>query len=223
MVERPPAPTLSDEWPLFESTLTVEASRGMVVSGHPLASEVGSRILAKGGNAVDAAVAVGFALAVVMPAAGNIGGGGFLVHRDSSGEVRSLDYRETAPAAASHDMYLDSKGNVTEHSRTGHLAAGVPGSVAGLWEMHRELGIMEWSDLVAPAIELAGGHEIDESRSRSLAGDAERLNRFPASAVQFLADGEALPVGHTWRQPDLAATLERLVFTWFIQALKLSL
>ena len=103
----------------------------MVVSGHPLASRAGAEILERGGNAIDAAVTVGFALAVVLPAAGNIGGGGFLVHRDAVGEVRALDYRESAPAGATHDMYLDEEGEPTQSSRIGHLAAGIPGSVVG--------------------------------------------------------------------------------------------
>src|SRR5688572_22288033 len=112
----------------------------MVVSGSPIASEVGAEILRRGGNAVDAAVAVGFALAVVHPEAGNIGGGGFMVIRTADGEVRTLDYRETAPGRATRDMYLDPSGRPTELSVTGHLAAGVPGSVAGLTEAHRRLG-----------------------------------------------------------------------------------
>ncbi len=179
----------------------------MVVSGHGLASDVGAAVLADGGNAIDAAVAVGFALAVVLPAAGNIGGGGFLVYRSSEGDVRALDFREKAPGAATRDMFLDDTGEVTEAVVIGHLAAGVPGSVAGLWAMHRELGTLPWADLVAPAIELAHGHEIDEARSGSLASAAPRLRRFTASAAQFLVDGEAPAPGSVLAQPDLAATL----------------
>ena len=103
----------------------------MVVSVHPLATDAGVEVLRDGGNAIDAAVAVGFALAAVHPAAGNIGGGGFLVYRSADGEARSLDYREMAPGAATHDMFLDGEGNLTDRSIVGHLAAGVPGSVAG--------------------------------------------------------------------------------------------
>ncbi len=179
----------------------------MVSSGHGLASDAGARVLEQGGNAVDAAVAVGFALAAVLPAAGNIGGGGFLVYRSNDGEVRSLDYREKAPGAATRDMFLDDQGQVTESAVIGHLAAGVPGSVAGLWEMHQEYGSLPWADLMAPAIELARGHEVDEVRSRSLASAAQRLNRFPASAEQFLNGGEAPAPGTLLQQPDLAATL----------------
>ena len=179
----------------------------MVVSGHGLASDAGAAILERGGNAIDAAVAVGFALAAVLPAAGNIGGGGFLVYRSNDGEVRALDYREKAPAAATRDMFVDADGKVAESAVIGHLAAGVPGSVAGLWEMHREYGTLPWGDLVAPAIELARGHEVDDVRSRSLESAAPRLNRFPASAMQFLVDGEAPAPGAMLAQPDLAATL----------------
>ncbi len=194
-------------WSLEGKALAAEGEHGMVVSGHGLASEAGARVLERGGNAIDAAVAVGFALAAVLPAAGNIGGGGFLVHRSNDGEIRALDYREKAPGAATRDMFLDDNGKVTESAVIGHLAAGVPGSVAGLWEMHRGYGSMAWVDLVAPAIEFARGHEVDEVRSRSLGSAAERLNRFPASAEQFLNAGEAPAPGTLLEQPDLAATL----------------
>src|SRR6266481_9483637 len=107
------------------------APHAMVVTAHPLATQAGVDILKQGGNAIDAAVAVGFALAVVLPDAGNIGGGGFIVHRSAAGDVQAIDYREMAPGGASHDMYLDSAGNVSDKSLTGHLASGVPGSVAG--------------------------------------------------------------------------------------------
>jgi gamma-glutamyltranspeptidase/glutathione hydrolase len=183
----------------------------MVVSGSPLASQVGVEILKRGGNAVDAAVAVGFALAVVHPEAGNLGGGGFLVLRLADGTVRTLDYRETAPARASRDMYLDAQGRPTDRSLTGHLAAGVPGSVAGLAEAHRRYGTLPWADVVAPAIRLArDGFVVDEFRSRSLAASADRLARFPASRAQFLPGGTAPAAGTTFRQPDLAATLQLL-------------
>ncbi len=201
------APDTAASWPLYGSAPAARGEDGMVVSGHGLASEVGARVLEQGGNAVDSAVAVGFALAAVLPAAGNIGGGGFLVYRSKDGEVRALDYREKAPGAATRDMFLDEDGKVTENAVIGHLAAGVPGSVAGLWEMHREYGSLPWADLVAPAVLLARGHEVDEVRSRSLASAAPRLNRFPASAEQFLVDGEAPAPGTLLEQPDLAATL----------------
>jgi gamma-glutamyltranspeptidase/glutathione hydrolase len=179
----------------------------MVTTGHPLATEVGRRILQQGGTAIDAAVAVGFALTAVLPEAGNIGGGGFIVYRDATGAVSALDYRETAPAAAMRDMYLDAAGNPSDRSITGHLSAGVPGSVAGLYEAWKRYGKLSWASLVAPAIELAQGHVVDTARSRSLAGDVERLGRFPASAAQFLVAGRAPAPGAVLRQPDLARTL----------------
>ncbi len=186
----------------------VESERGMVVSGHLLASQAGAAVLARGGTAIDAAVTVGFSLAAVLPRAGNIGGGGFLVYRGRDGEVRTLDYRETAPAAASRDMYLGEDGEPTEQSVIGHRAAGVPGSVAGLWEMHRELGTLPWRELVEPAIELARSHRIDQVRSEDIQGAAERLARFPASAAQFMPEDRAPRAGEEFRQPDLARTLE---------------
>src|SRR5688572_26224931 len=181
----------------------------MVVSGSPIASEVGRDILRRGGNAVDAAVAVGFALAVVHPEAGNIGGGGFMVIRTAEGEVRTLDYRETAPGRASRDMYLDADGEPTEQSVTGHLAAGVPGSVGGLTEAHRAMGRLPFAEVIAPAIVLAGdGFVVDEYRSRSIADDSARLATFPASRASFLPDGRPPAPGSTLRQADLARTLE---------------
>src|SRR5215510_302550 len=122
-------PVIPSTWTLRARPVT--APHAMVVSAHPLASEAGVEILKQGGSAIDAAVAVAFALEVVLPDAGNIGGGGFIVHRTAGGEVSALDYREAAPAAATHDMFVDSAGNPTKKSEVGHLASGVPGSVAG--------------------------------------------------------------------------------------------
>src|SRR5262249_28716928 len=119
-------------WALAGKAVAVTGPHAMVTTGHPLATEVGRKILEQGGNAIDAAVAVGFALEVVLPSAGNIGGGGFILCRDTAGTVCALDYRETAPGGATRNMYLDSAGNPTDASVTGHLAAGVPGSVAGM-------------------------------------------------------------------------------------------
>ena len=196
------------DWALTARAQPVAGSHAMVVSGHPLASAVGVEILRKGGNAVDAAVAVGFALTVVLPEAGNIGGGGFIVYRDTSGRVRALDYRETAPTGSSRLMYVDSTGNPTEQSLTGHLAAGVPGSVAGLFEAWKAAGRLPWRDVVAPAIRLAQGHVLDHARSRSIAEDADRLRLFPASKAQFLVNDSAPPPGTMFRQPALAHTLQ---------------
>ena len=205
---RPPA-NLPAGWPLLARTRADTGPAGMVVSGSPIASQVGAEIMKQGGNAVDAAVAVGFALAVVHPEAGNIGGGGFMVLRLANGKVTTLDYRETAPAGASRDMYLDAQGKLTDKSLVGHLAAGVPGSVAGLAEAQRRYGKLPWARVVAPAVRLAReGFVVDEFRSRSIAGSASRLRRFPASLAQFLPGGEAPKPGTTFKQPDLATTLQ---------------
>src|SRR5882762_9808186 len=187
----------------------VTAPHAMVVSAHPLASQVGVEILKQGGNAIDAAVAVAFALEVVLPDAGNIGGGGFIVHRTAGGEVTALDYREAAPAAATHDMFVDSAGNPTKTSEVGHLASGVPGSVAGLYEAWKKYGSLPWATVIAPAIRLAQGHVIDTARSRDIAADRDLLAQFPASRAQFLVhDSAPPPPGTMWRQPDLARTLQ---------------
>jgi len=186
----------------------VSAPHAMVVSAHPLASQAGVDILQQGGNAMDAAVAVGFALEVVLPDAGNIAGGGFIVQRTATGDVSALDYREAAPAGASHDMYVDSAGNVTDKSEVGHLASGVPGSVAGLYAEWKRYGSLPWAAVIAPAIRLAQGHVIDTARSRDIAADRELLSQFPASRAQFLVHDSAPPPRTMWRQPDLARTLQ---------------
>ncbi len=145
---------VNPEWPLAGGSLVTDAPTAVVVSGNVLASEVGRDILQQGGNAVDAAVAVGFALAVVHPAAGNIGGGGFmLIRMDDS--VSAIDYREMAPAAATRDMYLDLDGDPTRLSWTGHLAVGVPGSVAGMLEAQARFGRLSRQEVMAAAIALA--------------------------------------------------------------------
>src|SRR3989449_2462954 len=135
--------TIPSAWTLRSKPAT--GQHAMVVSAHPLATQAGVEILKQGGNAIDAAVAVAFALEVVLPDAGNMGGGGFIVHRTAGGEVTALDYREAAPAAATHDMYIDSAGNPTTRSEVGHLAAGVPGSVAGLYEAWKKYGSLPWA------------------------------------------------------------------------------
>ncbi len=198
-------------WEFTGRARVAEGSRAMVVAGSPIASQVGREILRQGGNAVDAAVAVGFAMAVVHPEAGNLGGGGFMVIRLADGTVQTLDYRETAPARATRDMYLDSLGEPTERSLTGHLAAGVPGAVAGLTEAHHRFGHLPFAAVIAPAIGLArDGFLVDEYRSQSIAGDSARLARFPASRASFLPDGAPPAAGTVLRQPDLAATLEAI-------------
>jgi gamma-glutamyltranspeptidase/glutathione hydrolase len=184
----------------------------MVVSTDEYASQVGVDVLRAGGNAIDAAIAVQFALAVVNPEAGNIGGGGFMVLHTADGETAAVDFREKAPLAATRDMYLDTNGNVTDKSVVGHLAAGVPGTVSGMWEAHQRFGSMEWADLLNPAIELADGFQIRERFLGSLGPTmVQALSAYPASAAQFLPrDGQPPIVGDTLRQTDLAATLRRV-------------
>jgi gamma-glutamyltranspeptidase/glutathione hydrolase len=185
--------------------------RAMVVSTDSLASAAGLEILREGGNAVDAAIAVQFALAVVHPVAGNIGGGGFMVARLADDTRLALDFRERAPAAASKDMYLDAEGNVTGASLIGHLAAGVPGSVAGMEKVHDRYGTLPWSRLLEPSIRLARDGFVVEARHHDdLRGARERLARFPASAEVFLPGGSAPAVGARFRQPDLARTLQAI-------------
>ncbi len=185
-----------------------EGSQGMVATTDVRATRVGLGILQDGGNAVDAAVAVAFALAVVLPEAGNIGGGGFAVVRLAGGETAALDFRETAPLALTPDYYLDVEGKPTDASRVGHLAAGVPGSVAGLAELHSRYGSLPWSDLVEPAIDLAeNGFTVTERLNRSLAGKAGVLTQFAATREAFFPGGEPPRTGSTFRQPLLAGTL----------------
>jgi gamma-glutamyltranspeptidase/glutathione hydrolase len=203
-----PLAGVAPSWPFGGKARVIEAPRALVVSGSPVASDVGREILRQGGNAVDAAVAIGFALAVVHPEAGNIGGGGFMVIRLRSGEVQTLDYRETAPSRASRDMYLSAG---SEASVTGHLAAGVPGAVAGLTEAHRRHGRLPLSAVIEPAIRLAHeGFVIDEYRSRSIGEDSARLVLFPASRTTFLPNDQPPPPGSTFRQPELGGTLEAI-------------
>jgi len=206
----PRAPVIPPDWPFASDTAPVSAEHGMVVSTDGYASEVGVGILRAGGNAVDAAVATAFALAVVNPEAGNIGGGGFLLLRLADGRAGALDFRERAPRAATRDMYLDANGQLTNGSVEGHRAVGVPGTVAGLWEAHRRYGSLPWADLVAPAIRLAEGLVIRERLARSLAMIGTELNDFPATARIFLPAGRVLGVGDTLVQRDLAETLRRI-------------
>src|SRR5256885_15329302 len=200
------APIIPASWTLRSQPVT--APHAMVVTAHPLATEAGVEILKQGGNAIDAAVAVGFALEVVLPFAGNIGGGGFIVHRTASGEGSALDYREAAPSGATRNMYVDSAGNVTDKSLIGYLASGVPGSVAGLHEAWKRYGSLPWATVLAPAIRLAQGHVTDTARSRNIYYDRELLARFPASRAQFLVNDSAPAPGSLWKQPDLARTLQ---------------
>ncbi len=201
-----------ESWRYRDTPAPVAATSGMVVTTDELASQVGVDVLRSGGNAMDAAVAVMFALAVVNPEAGNVGGDGFLVLRTADGETAALDFRARAPFASTRDMYLDDDGEVTEDVVVGHLSVGVPGTVDGMWQIHRRFGRVEWAALLDPAIELAGGFPVRPRFLNSL-GDAmvAALQAFPASAEQFLPrDGQPPAVGDTLRQPDLASTLRRL-------------
>ncbi len=199
---------LPSDWKYTGKARVVEGRNGMVVSGSPLASAVGRDILKAGGNAVDAAVAVGFALAVTHPEAGNIGGGGFMVMRLAGGRIYTIDYRETAPARATRDMYLDEKGEPSDRSVYGHLAPGVPGAVAGMLEAHRRFGKLPRAQLIEPAIRLArDGFVVDDYRAQSIRGHVDRLRQYEASARQFLVDGREPQPGTVFRQPELARTL----------------
>ena len=198
-------------WPFPDEPVVPAARRGMVASADSLASAAGLEVLRDGGNAVDAAVAVHFALAVTHPRAGNLGGGGFLVFRGADGEEAALDFREEAPTGATPDMYLDAAGDVTEESWTGHLASGVPGSVAGMGAAHDRYGSLPWRRLLRPAVRLARkGLPVDSQLHATLAREADRLRRFPASARTWLPEDEPPPVGTVLRQPALARTLQAL-------------
>lgn len=190
------------------------AKNGMVASQEALASEVGLQILKQGGNAVDAAVAVGFALAVTLPRAGNIGGGGFMMIYDAAQDKTvALDYREKAPASAARDMYLDDAGNaVSDLSRYHGLAVGVPGTVAGLLKALEDHGTMSRGEVMAPAIGLAeNGIEVTAGLSESLEALKDRLQKWPSTKkVFFKPDGNSYQIGERLRQPDLAASLKRI-------------
>ena len=192
----------------------IEASNGMVVTTHPAASQIGLDILRKGGNAIDAAVAVNFALAVCHPAAGNIGGGGFLVYRTAKGKAYTLDYREMAPLAASRDMYLDSMGQVISgKSFVGIHSVGVPGAVAGMEAMHKRLGKLAWEELVQPAVDLArNGVVLTGKEARGLNRNRTDFMKYnPGRAYMVKADSTLWAEGELFIQNDLANTLERIL------------
>ncbi|PSR00685.1 MAG: gamma-glutamyltransferase [Bacteroidetes bacterium QS_9_68_14] len=208
------APTVAervpDDWAYDLTAPTPTAPRGMVATDAERATEVGKRILERGGNAVDAAVATTFALAVVYPEAGNIGGGGFMVAR-MDGATAALDFREEAPQAATRDMYLGENGEPTDSSVVGYRASGVPGTVAGMRKAWERFGSMPWADLLEPAIALAAeGFPVSERFAAGVQRRADVLRRFPASRELFLPGGQPLQAGQTWKNPDLAATLRRV-------------
>jgi gamma-glutamyltranspeptidase/glutathione hydrolase len=182
----------------------------MVVSVDSLASAAGVEILRAGGNAVDAAIAVQFALTVTHPQAGNIGGGGFMIVRLVDDTRAALDFRERAPGGADHDMYLGEDGEVTGASWTGHLAAGVPGSVAGMEEAHRRFGTLPWARLLEPAIRYANGFKLGPRLARALAGQGERFALFESTVTVFAPGGRPPPAGESFVQADLARTLEAI-------------
>ena len=188
----------------------VHASHAMVASVHELASRAGVEIMKSGGNAIDAAVATGFALAVVHPEAGNIGGGGFMLIRTADGTAHFIDYREKAPATATADMYLDAQGNVIPNaSLVGYKAVGVPGSVAGLAYAQKKYGKLSLAQVMAPAIKLArDGYPLAWEDAREF--EDEDLAKFPASRHIFQRDGNFYKQGEVFRQPELARTLERI-------------
>ncbi len=197
--------------PVGKPTSGAFADSAMVVTRHPLATKAGVDIMRMGGNAVDAAVAVQMALAVVLPEAGNIGGGGFMIARVPEGAVYALDFREKAPIKGNKDMYLDENGEVIPRlSLDGALAAGVPGSVAGLWAAHDSLGKLPWATVMQPAIDLAqNGFPLSRNQARLLNNFQERFNKLNTEPTRYQS-AEPWEVGDTLRLPELAATLTRI-------------
>ena len=207
-----PAPAFPQGWPYLQGAAAPRSARAMVVTDDTLATQVGAKVLAAGGNSVDAAVATAFALAVAFPTAGNVGGGGFLVAR-VGGKSYALDFRETAPALATRDMFLGPDGKATGDSRDGWRSSGVPGTIAGLWEAWHTLGSKKqtWAELLAPAIRLADqGFVVDDAFTKTIAIVQSRLAKYPASAALFLPNGAPPVVGSTWRDPELANVLRRV-------------
>ncbi len=200
--------------PILFAGSQVTATHAALSTVSPYATQVGLDVLERGGNAIDAAVAVSFALAVAHPQAGNIGGGGFLVYYDAKTKaVWTLDYREVAPLGAKRDMFIQPDGNPSALSQTGPLAGGVPGAVAGLEVMHRRFGTRPWKELVQPAVRLArAGIKVSPDLAKDLADEQRKrsIAQFPSTAAIFFPDGKPLAAGATLVQADLAATLERI-------------
>ena len=189
-------------------------SSAAIASAYPLASDAGLEMLEQGGNAVDAAVATAFAISVVTPFSAGIGGGGFALHFDpETGEIKALDFRERAPGAAFRELYLDEEGKPRSRrvSLDGHLAAGVPGTVAGLAELHQKYGKLPWAQVVAPAIRLAqDGFVISQRLADRSQGRLPIMANNPAARAIFTRDGEPLAVGDRLVQEDLARTLRTI-------------
>ena len=193
----------------------VRARNGIVASTNEVASRVGVDIMKRGGNAIDAAIAVAFALAVTHPAAGNLGGGGFMMIRLKNGKTTAIDYREMAPAAATHNIYLDQDGNLIQGeggSLVGYRAAGVPGTVRGMELALKKYGSgkLSWSQLIEPARRLANGFTVTHTLARSLRGSNDYLSQYPETKRIYLNGGKFYNEGDLFRQPDLAATFARL-------------
>jgi gamma-glutamyltranspeptidase / glutathione hydrolase len=196
--------------PALASTQPVHAAHAIVVSVHELASRTGVEIMREGGNAVDAAVATGFALAVVHQAAGNLGGGGFMLVRMADGKTHFIDFREKAPAAATANMYLDAQGDVTDDTWLGYRAIGVPGAVAGLVYAETNFGKLTLAQVIAPAIKLArDGYALTWEEARDMRED-KYLGKYPESRRIFQRDGNFYKSDEVFRQPELARTLERI-------------
>ena len=200
--------TFPPAWRFAANEKATVAPSTMIASNSLLASQAGDEILRQGGNAVDAAVAVGFALAVTFPYAGNLGGGGYMVIRMADGRTSAVDYREVAPLAAMPDMYLDQNGKLTDESVVGYKASGVPGAVAGMAAALARFGVKSLRDVVQPAIRLAeDGFIVDSALFLSLQEDREYISRFDGKAV-FFPNGQPLQPGTRFRQPALARTLK---------------
>ena len=201
-------PEIPKEWPREP----VRTAHGMVATDEPLASQAGVEILKRGGNAVDAAVATAFVLAVVEPAAGNIGGGGFMLVRLAGGKTTFFDYREMAPGKATRDMYVKPDGKLDEQASTiGYRSVAVPGTVAGLALALKTHGTMKLAKVMQPAIRLADeGFPVSEKLAREFAEERPRLQQFSMSSHIFLNDGKMYRPGDIFRQPLLAATLKRI-------------
>ncbi|HUS11145.1 MAG TPA: gamma-glutamyltransferase [Pyrinomonadaceae bacterium] len=200
---------------LAASREPVRATHGIVASTNEVASQVGVDIMKRGGNAVDAAIAVAFALAVTHPAAGNLGGGGFMMVRLKNGKTTAIDYREMAPAAATRNIYLDKNGNLIEGeggSLVGYRAAGVPGTVRGMELALKKYGSgkLTWAQLIEPARRLANGFKVTYALARSLRGNNDYLSQYPETKRIYLKEGKFYKEGDIFRQPDLAATFMRL-------------
>ncbi len=198
--------------PVYDYKKSIAANSAAVVSAHPEATQIGYDILKKGGNAVDAAIATQFALAVCYPVAGNIGGGGFMVYRDKNGNSTTLDYREMGPAKAHADMYLDADGNaISELSRAGHLAAGVPGSVDGMWSAFQKYSALkDWSMLVEPSVQLARkGFKITKAQADKFNNYKDRFIQYNTAPNQYNTDKVWKP-GDKMVQEDLAMTFEAI-------------